>query len=226
MAALLNLHHTPHHTPHTTHSASPWQINDALGPAKPAVAASRRSTTDPSHRLCFPLASTPAAFSDALVHGPQPPCFPNAAQTHVSHCRLDYNDPARALLVNAFDPEKAARLGAFSFSVYGNPSGARYFRAKDGSNIGFSSDDVVRNNFQYLLFAHIKRAKDLPKETNLVDRVMQGSSDPDPVATIEVRVLCPAGGKQPFIPSSFPFLAAFCPSFCLSSRKRKEKMIH
>jgi len=81
------------------------------------------------------------------------------------------------------DPEKAARLGAFSFSVYGNPSGARYFRAKDGSDIGFSSD-VVRNNFQNLLFAHIKRAKDLPKETNLVDRVMQGSSDPDPVATI------------------------------------------
>lgn len=89
-----------------------------------------------------------------------------------------------------FDPEKAARLGAFSFSVYGNPSGARYFRAKDGSDIGFSSDDVVRNNFQYLLFAHIKRAKDLPAETNLVDRVMQkGSSDPDPIATIEVCVL-------------------------------------
>ena len=107
-----------------------------------------------------------------------------------------------------FDPEKAARLGAFSFSVYGNPSGARYFRAKDGSDIGFSSDDVVRNNFQYLLFAHIKRAKDLPKETNVVDRVMQGSFDPDPVATIEVRVLCPAGGKQPFIPSSLVFLAA------------------
>lgn len=116
-----------------------------------------------------------------------------------------------------FDPEKAARLGAFSFSVYGNPSGARYFRAKDGSDIGFSSDDVVRNNFQYLLFAHIKRAKDLPAETNLVDRVMQGSNDPDPIATIEVRPVC--SGRQsaslPLSLSRFAFL--FFMHFFISS---------
>lgn len=41
-----------------------------------------------------------------------------------------------------FDPEKGARLASFSFAVYGNPSGSRFFRAKDGSDIGFHDDKV------------------------------------------------------------------------------------
>lgn len=45
-----------------------------------------------------------------------------------------------------FDPEKGARLASFSFAVYGNPSGSRFFRSKDGSDIGFH-DDEVRTGF-------------------------------------------------------------------------------
>ncbi len=46
---------------------------------------------------------------------------------------------------------------------------------------------VVRKNFRHLLFAHVLRAKDLPKEANLMDRVLQGgSADPDPFAVVEV----------------------------------------
>lgn len=41
-----------------------------------------------------------------------------------------------------FDPEKGAQLASFSFAVYGNPSGSRTFRSKDGSDIGFHDDEV------------------------------------------------------------------------------------
>lgn len=45
----------------------------------------------------------------------------------------------------------------------------------------------MRKNFQYLLFAHVLRAKDLPKEANVMDRVLQGGSgEPDPYAMVEV----------------------------------------
>lgn len=37
------------------------------------------------------------------------------------------------------------------------------------------------------MFAHILRAKDLPQEANLMDRVLQGgSAEPDPFAIVEV----------------------------------------
>ena len=37
------------------------------------------------------------------------------------------------------------------------------------------------------MFAHVLRAKDLPQEANLMDRVLQGgSADPDPFAIVEV----------------------------------------
>lgn len=91
-----SIYTTHHTTPHTPHSAIPWQINDALGPAKPGAAASCRCTTDPGHRLCLSLASNPAAaFPDALVRGlPPPQCSPHAAHTPVGHCRIDDKHPA------------------------------------------------------------------------------------------------------------------------------------
>lgn len=50
-----------------------------------------------------------------------------------------------------------------------------------------STLQVVRKNFRYLLFAHVLRAKDLPQESNMIDRVLQGgSADPDPFAIVEV----------------------------------------
>lgn len=48
----------------------------------------------------------------------------------------------RRVYKTRFDPEKGARLASFSFAVYGNPSGSRFFRSKDGSDIGFHDDEV------------------------------------------------------------------------------------
>lgn len=50
---------------------------------------------------------------------------------------------------------------------------------------GFQSDRIVRRNFQSLLFVHLMRAKDLPQESNFIDRIFQGSQ-PDPYAIVDV----------------------------------------
>lgn len=36
-----------------------------------------------------------------------------------------------------FDPEKAIQLAAFSFATYGDPSGSRWMRMPDGTDLGF-----------------------------------------------------------------------------------------
>lgn len=36
-----------------------------------------------------------------------------------------------------FDPEKAIKLAAFSFATYGDPSGSRWMRMPDGTDLGF-----------------------------------------------------------------------------------------
>lgn len=74
----------------------------------------------------------------------------------------------------------------YRFSVYGDPNTTRYYRAHDGTDIGFPSDDVVHRNFQNMLSVRIQRAKDLPTTTNLVEKVLQRSLDPQPVVNVEV----------------------------------------
>ncbi|GAB5032425.1 Hypothetical protein NocV09_00901180 [Nannochloropsis oceanica] len=75
---------------------------------------------------------------------------------------------------------KAVRLAAFSFATYGDPTGSRWLRLPDGTDLGFQSDDLVRNNFKSLLLVHILQARNLPEERGgLIERALSGfSCDP------------------------------------------------
>jgi len=76
-----------------------------------------------------------------------------------------------------FDAPKAVRLAAFSFATYGDPSGSRWLRLPDGTDLGFQSDDLVRNNFKSLLLVHILQARNLPEERGgLIEKALSGSS--------------------------------------------------
>eukprot|EP00624_Nannochloropsis_granulata_P001701 evm.model.NODE_18335_length_53189_cov_28.322943.9 len=76
-----------------------------------------------------------------------------------------------------FDAPKAVRLAAFSFATYGDPTGSRWLRLPDGTDLGFQSDDLVRNNFKSLLLVHILQARNLPEERGgLIERALSGSS--------------------------------------------------
>lgn len=79
-----------------------------------------------------------------------------------------------------FDAPKAVRLAAFSFATYGDPTGSRWLRLPDGTDLGFQSDDLVRNNFKSLLLVHILQARNLPEERGgLIERALSGfSCDP------------------------------------------------
>lgn len=87
-------------------------------PAQPNAAAVDSSRRWAQQALAAAGQSTSAAIDDA------------AAKAPVQEFRT------------RFDPEKGARLASFSFAVYGDPSGSRIFRSKDGSDIGFQDDEV------------------------------------------------------------------------------------
>jgi hypothetical protein len=80
-------------------------------------------------------------------------------------------------VAHLFDAPKAVRLAAFSFATYGDPSGSRWLRLPDGTDLGFQSDDLVRNNFRSLLLIHILQARNLPEERGgLIEKALSGSS--------------------------------------------------
>lgn len=85
-----------------------------------------------------------------------------------------------------FDAPKAVRLAAFSFAAYGKPSGSRWLRLSDGTDLGFQSDDLVRNNFKSLLLVHILQARNLPEEQGgLLEKALSGSGcDPYVVSAV------------------------------------------
>lgn len=73
----------------------------------------------------------------------RPPTFTIALSSAAAAATVDPGEEApRRVYKTRFDPEKGARLASFSFAVYGNPSGSRFFRSKDGSDIGFHDDEV------------------------------------------------------------------------------------
>lgn len=85
--------------------------------------------------------------------------------------------PSDACVTYLFDAPKALCLAAFSFATYGDPSGSRWLRLPDGTDLGFQSDDLVRNNFKSLLLVHILQARNLPAERGgLLEKALSGSS--------------------------------------------------
>ena len=94
-----------------------------------------------------------AAVVDAFLL-PHPPCVSkintrsrSVSTTSVcSHVSSSEGQAAAAAVATAapspaawtrFDPEKAIKLAAFSFATYGDPSGSRWLRMPDGTNLGF-----------------------------------------------------------------------------------------
>lgn len=93
-----------------------------------------------------------AAMVDAFLL--RPPCVSHSTssiasttsvRSHVSSSDGQKEAATAALSPAAwtrFDPEKAIKLAAFSFATYGDPSGSRWLRMPDGTNLGFQVDWV------------------------------------------------------------------------------------
>jgi hypothetical protein len=99
------------------------------------VAVAAASLMAAASAFLFPSTTAPSKWTQATS---RPRACPLIVQLSASAA-----EPEARKFKTPFNPEKGARLASFSFAVYGNPSGSRFFRSKDGkSELGFHDDEV------------------------------------------------------------------------------------
>ncbi|CAM9427122.1 unnamed protein product [Chrysoparadoxa australica] len=85
------------------------------------------------------------------------------------------------------DMGTAITLGAFAFESYRNPpSGSKWDLGKDGTSIAFSSEKFVTEAFAGLVTVTLLRAKGLPEESCVREKLLTGSR-PDPYVTLRLE---------------------------------------
>lgn len=141
--------------------------------------------------LILPLFGQAFLIPSSHYHHRQPPPQPQhqcASPLHATTTTTDDDSSTTSspCATHLFDAPKAVRLAAFSFATYGDPSGSRWLRLPDGTDLGFQSDDLVRNNFKSLLLVHILQARNLPEERGgLIEKALSGSScDPYVITSV------------------------------------------